>query len=280
VDGAGAGALIGLAPVLIRPIKRPLLEQWEGEVRLQGKVAIVTGAGSGFGAGIATRFAAEGAHVALLDINLRGAQEVAAAAGHGAIALKCDVTSTSDIAAALAGTLKAFGKLDIVVNNAGWTHRNKPLLEVSETEFDRIYNVNVKSIYLMTQATTLTLAQGGGGSVVNIGSTAGLRPRPGLRWYNGSKGFVNLVSKSMAVELAPQRIRVNCIAPVLGQTALTEEFIGGPATPERLKAFVATIPLGRMSQAADIAAAAVYLASDEAEVITGVVLPVDGGRTI
>jgi 3-oxoacyl-[acyl-carrier protein] reductase len=249
-------------------------------MRLKGKVAIVTGAASGFGAGIAARFAAEGAHVALLDIDADGAQRVAETAGNGAIALKCDVTRADEIEAATTATLKAFGRLDIVVNNAGWTHRNKPMLEVSEAEFDRIYNVNVKSIYLMTRATTPALSEAGGGVVINIGSTAGLRPRPGLTWYNGSKGFVNLVSKSMAVELAPLKIRVNCIAPVLGQTGLTEDFIGGPATPERLAAFMATIPLGRMSKASDIAAAAVYLASDEAEFITGVVLPVDGGRTI
>jgi len=249
-------------------------------MRLKDKVAIVTGAASGFGAGMATRFAAEGAKVALLDLNLDGARQVAETAGNGAIALRCDVTSAAEIAAAVDATLKAFGRLDVVINNAGWTHRNKPLLDVTEQEFDRIYNVNVKSIYLMTQATTPHLKAAGGGSVVNIGSTAGLRPRPGLTWYNGSKGFVNLVSKSMAVELAPLKIRVNCIAPVLGQTALTEDFIGGPATPERLAAFMATIPLGRMSMASDIAAAAVYLCSDEAEFITGAVLPVDGGRTI
>jgi 3-oxoacyl-[acyl-carrier protein] reductase len=249
-------------------------------MRLKDKVAIVTGAASGFGAGIAARFAAEGAKVALFDLNREGAAEVAEAAGQGAIPLRCDVTSAAEVDAAVAATLKAFGRLDIVVNNAGWTHRNKPMLEVSEAEFDRIYNVNVKSIYLMTQATTPPLRAAGGGSVINIGSTAGVRPRPGLTWYNGSKGFVNLVSKSMAVELAPLKIRVNCIAPVLGQTALTEEFLGGPATPERLAAFMSTIPLGRMSKASDIAAAAVYLASDEAEFITGVVLPVDGGRTV
>ena len=248
-------------------------------MRLKDKVAIVTGAASGFGAGIAARFAAEGAKVALFDLHLEGAQQVAEAAGEGALAVRCDVTSAEEIEKAVAATLKAFGRLDIVVNNAGWTHRNKPLLDVSEAEFDRVYNVNVKSIYLMTLATTLHLSKAGG-SVINIGSTAGSRPRPGLTWYNGSKGFVNLVSKSMAVELAPQKIRVNCIAPVLGQTGLTEEFIGGPATPERLAAFMSTIPLGRMSKASDVAAAAVYLASDEAEFITGVVLPVDGGRTI
>jgi 3-oxoacyl-[acyl-carrier protein] reductase len=249
-------------------------------MRLQNKVAIVTGAASGFGAGIAKRFAAEGAKVALLDINSRGAQEIAAAAGNGAIALRCDVTSGADLDVALAATVEAFGGLDIVVNNAGWTHRNKPILDVTEEEFDKIFAINVKSIFLMTQRSIPLLRDRGGGSVINIGSTGGLRPRPGLAWYNGSKGFVNQVSGALAVELAPMKIRVNALAPVLGQTGLTEDFMGGPATPELLAKFMGTIPLGRMSRADDIAAACVYLASDEAEFITGVVLPVDGGRTI
>ena len=249
-------------------------------MRLQDKVALVTGAASGFGAGIAERFAREGAKVAILDINGEGAEKQAAQVGHGAIAVPCDLTRGAEVDRALAATLKAFGRLDIVVNNAGWTHRNKPILEVTEEEFDRIYAINVKAIYLMTQRTTPILRDGGGGSVINIGSTAGVRPRPGLTWYNGSKGFVNLVSKSLAVELAPMNIRVNCIAPVLGQTGLTEDFMGGPATPELMARFLSTIPLGRMSRPSDIAAACVYLASDEAEFITGVVLPVDGGRTI
>lgn len=248
-------------------------------MRLRNKVAMVTGAASGFGAAIAARFAVEGAKVALLDLNREGVESQAREIG-GAIAQACDVTSRSQIEAAVAATLDAFGRLDIVVNNAGWTHRNKPMGEVTEAEFDRLFNVNVKSIYLMTQVTTPVLQKFGGGSVVNIGSTGGLRPRPGLTWYNGSKGFVNLVSKSMAVELAPAKIRVNCIAPVLGQTGLTEGFMGGPATPERLAAFLNTIPLGRMSQGSDVATAAVFFSSDEAEFITGVVLPVDGGRTI
>ena len=249
-------------------------------MRLKNKVAIVTGAASGFGAGIAMRFAAEGAKVALLDIDRDGAKKVAGEASGGALALHCDVTRGEDLDEALAATLKAFGRLDIVVNNAGWTHRNKPILEVTEEEFDRIYAINVKAIFLMTQRSTPILREGGGGSVINIGSTAGVRPRPGLTWYNGSKGFVNLVSKSLAVELAPMKIRVNCIAPVLGETGLTEAFMGGPATPELMAKFLGTIPLGRMSKPSDIAAACVYLASDEAEFITGVVLPVDGGRTV
>jgi 3-oxoacyl-[acyl-carrier protein] reductase len=249
-------------------------------MRLQGKVAMVTGAASGFGAGIALRFAAEGARVALLDIDAAGAAKVAAAAGGGAIALTCDVTNGADIDAALEATQEAFGRLDVVVNNAGWTHRNKPLLEVTEEEFDRVYATNVKSIYLMTQRSVPVLRDQGGGSIINIGSTAGVRPRPGLTWYNGSKGFVNLVSKSLAVELAPMKIRVNCVAPVLGETGLTEAFIGGPATPDVLAKFIGTIPLGRMSRASDIAGACVYLASDDAEFVTGVVLPIDGGRTV
>ena len=198
----------------------------------------------------------------------------------GALAVACDLTQAAEVERAVAATLSAFGRLDIVVNNAGWTHRNKPLLEVTEAEFDRIYAINVKAIFLMTQATTPHLRDAGGGSVINIGSTAGVRPRPGLTWYNGSKGFVNLVSKSMAVELAPMNIRVNCVAPVLGQTGLTEDFMGGPATPELMAKFLGTIPLGRMSQPSDIATACVFLASDEASFLTGVVLPVDGGRTI
>jgi 3-oxoacyl-[acyl-carrier protein] reductase len=249
-------------------------------MRLKDKVALVTGAASGFGAGIAERFAAEGAKVAVVDINAEGARAKAAELGANSLAVVCDLTKAEDVDRAVNETVAVFGGIDIIVNNAGWTHRNKPLLEVTEAEFDRIYAINVKAIFLMTQRATPVLRDRGGGSFINIGSTAGVRPRPGLSWYNGSKGFVNLVSKSLAVELAPMNIRVNCVAPVLGQTALTEDFMGGPATPELMAKFLSTIPLGRMSKPSDIAAACVYLASDEAEFITGVVLPVDGGRTI
>ncbi len=248
--------------------------------RLSGKTAIITGAASGFGAEIARLYASEGAKVVIADINEAGAREGAGAIGDQARAVRCDVTCRADIDAAVALTLSAFGRLDIVVNNAGWTHRNKPLLEVTEDEFDRVYDINVKSIFHMTQAVVPRMRQDGGGVILNIGSTAGIRPRPGLTWYNGSKGAVNLLSKSMAVELAPMKIRVNCIAPVIGNTALLESFMGVPDTPENRATFIATIPLGRMSEPGDVARAALFLASDEAAFITGVEFPVDGGRTV
>jgi len=190
------------------------------------------------------------------------------------------VTKQSDIDAAVKRAVDTFGKLDIVVNNAGWTFRNKPMLEVSEAEFDKVFAINVKSIFLMTNAVVPVMRKQKSGRIINIGSTAGLRPRPGLTWYNATKGAVNLMSKSMAVELAPDGIRVNCIAPVIGETALLESFMGVPATPENRAKFLATIPLGRMAKPGDVANACVYLGGDESEFLTGVVLPVDGGRTI
>lgn len=248
--------------------------------RLQGKVAIVTGAASGFGAEIARRYLAEGARVAIGDINEAGAQAVASASGNAAFALPCDVARRADVERLVAATLERFGRLDIVVNNAGFTHRNMPLLEVDEQTFDRVYAVNVKSVYYMTLAVVPILRQQRGGVILNIGSTAGIRPRPGLTWYNGSKGAVNLLSKSMAVELAPDGIRVNAICPVIGATGMLELFMGAPDTPENRARFIATIPLGRLSEPSDVASAAVFLASDEAQFITGVEFPVDGGRTI
>ncbi len=249
-------------------------------MRLDDKVAIVTGAASGFGAEIARTYARAGAKVAVLDINGEGAKSVAHEIGAAAIAQSADVTKRTDIDGAVGQCLDRFGRLDIVVNNAGWTHRNRPMLEVSEEEFDRVYAINVKSIYHMAHAAIPILAKQGGGVIINIGSTAGIRPRPGLTWYNGSKGAVNLLSRSMAVELAPQNIRVNCIAPVMGATGLLEQFMGLPDTPENRAKFIATIPLGRLSQPSDIANACLYLASDEAQFVTGVILEVDGGRTI
>jgi 3-oxoacyl-[acyl-carrier protein] reductase len=249
-------------------------------MRLKDKVAIVTGAASGFGAEIARQYVAEGAKVMVADINGEGAKSVAASLGLSAVAVTCDVTDAAAINALAAQTLASFGRIDIVVNNAGWTHRNQPMLEVDEATFDKVYNINVKSIFLMTHAVVPQMRKQGGGVILNIGSTAGIRPRPGLTWYNSSKGAVNLMSKSMAVELGPDRIRVNAICPVMGATGLLESFMGMPDTPENRKKFIATIPLGRLSEPRDIARAAVYLASDDAEFISGVEFPVDGGRTV
>lgn len=249
-------------------------------MRLQGKTAIVTGAASGFGEGIARTFAREGAKVVVLDLNGEGATKVARDIGHKALPVTCDVTSASDIANAVAQAAQFGGKVDIVVNNAGWSHKNSPLMDIPEEEFDKVYAINVKSIFHMTRAIVPHFRAAGGGVIINIGSTAGIRPRPGLTWYNSTKGAVNLMSRSMAVELAPDNIRVNCVAPVMGATALLGQFMGVPDTPENRARFVSTIPLGRMSTPRDIANACLYLASDEADFITGVVLEVDGGRTI
>jgi 3-oxoacyl-[acyl-carrier protein] reductase len=251
-------------------------------MRLEGKVAIVTGAASGFGKGIAERFVREGASVLIADLSAEAGETVAAALNavrpDAARFVRTDVSRDADTAVAIATAIEAFGGLDIVVNNAGYTHRNKPMAEVTEDEFDRIFAVNVKSIFLSVRHAAPHLAAKGG-SILNIASTAGLRPRPGLTWYNSSKGAVITATKSMAVELAPKQIRVNCLCPVLGQTGMTSTFLGED-TPERRAQFLATIPLGRMSTPEDIANAALYLSSDEASMITGVALEVDGGRCI
>jgi 3-oxoacyl-[acyl-carrier protein] reductase len=249
-------------------------------MRLAAKIALVTGAASGFGAEIARTFAREGAKVVLFDINAAGGQAVASSIGPDALAIAGDVTSAPDVTAAVERTLERHGRLDIVVNNAGWSHRNGPLLEVSEAEFDKVYTVNVKSIYHMTQVVVPLMRRQGGGCIINTGSTAGIRPRPGLTWYNGSKGAVHVLSRSMAAELAPDKIRVNCVAPVIGETGLLESFMGLPDTAANRAKFIATIPLGRLSRPSDVANACLYLASDEAEFITGVVLEVDGGRDV
>ena len=250
-------------------------------MRLEGKVAIVTGAASGFGKGIAERFVREGASVLIADLSAEAGEAVAAALNEArpgaARFVRTDVSRDADTAVAIATAVEAFGGLDIVVNNAGYTHRNKPMSEVTEDEFDRIFAVNVKAIFLSVRHAAPHLSAKGG-SILNIASTAGIRPRPGLTWYNASKGAVITATKSMAVELAP-KIRVNCLCPVLGQTGLTSTFLGDD-TPERRAQFLATIPLGRMSTPEDIANAALYLSSDEASMVTGVALEVDGGRCI
>ena len=248
--------------------------------QLTNKVAIVTGAASGFGAEIARQYVAEGAKVAVADINEDGARAVAGSLGDNAIAVRCDVTQRADVQRLVDTTVQHFGTLDIVVNNAGTTHRNQPLLDVDEATFDRVFAVNVKSIYHMTHAVVPLLRAKRSGVILNIGSVAGIRPRPGLTWYNASKGAVNLLSKSLAVELGPDGIRVNAICPVMGESALLESFMGVPDTPENRKKFIATIPLGRLARPSDIAAAALFLASDAAEFISGVEFPVDGARTV
>ena len=252
-------------------------------MRLHEKVAIVTGAGSGFGAAIARRYADEGASVVVNDVDAKSAGQVAGSIGAGggrATVAVGDVSSDADVASLVRSALDTFGRLDIVVNNAGTTHRNQPMLDVDEAEFDRIYAVNVKSIYLTARHAVPHFRKAGSGCFVNIASTAGVRPRPGLTWYNGSKGAVIVTSRSMAAELGPEKIRVNVINPVIGETGMLEKFMGVPDTPQNRGRFVASIPMGRMSQPMDIANAALFLASDEASFITGACLEVDGGRCV
>ena len=248
--------------------------------QLQGKVAIVTGAASGFGEAIAKRYVAEGARVLIVDLDGAKAQTLAGALGANARAQQCDVSKGADVRAAVKACVDAFGPPDIVVNNAGTTHRNQWMLDVDEATFDRVFSVNVKSIYHMAQAVVPMMRERKSGVIINIGSTAGIRPRPGLTWYNASKGAVNLMSKSMAAELGPFNIRVNAICPVMSATGMIELFLGAPETPENRAKITAGIPLGRMSTPEDVAEAALYLGSDAARFITGIELPVDGGRTI
>jgi len=257
-------------------------------MRLQDKSIIVTGSGGGIGEGIAKRLAAEGAKVIVNDINTALGEKVVAdivKAGGTASFFAADVTKTAEVKALVAAAVQRYGKLDVMVNNAGWTHRNQPALETTEEEFDRCYAINVKSIYLSTIHATPVFRAQGGGSFINIASTAGVRPRPGLTWYNGSKGAVITTSKSLAAELGTDNIRVNCINPVFNpDTALSTQFAGGTVTgPEgeaRRAKFLSSIPLGRFSTALDVANAALYLASDEAAFISGVCIEVDGGRCV
>lgn len=248
--------------------------------KLDNKVAIVTGAGNGFGEGIARLFVREGARVLIVDLDQKRAQAVAESIGENAIAVRCDVSQAQDVNSAVEICTQRFGIPDVVVNNAGTTHRNQPMLDVDEETFDRVFNVNVKSIFHMARAAIPLMRQQGHGSIINIGSTAGIRPRPGLTWYNASKGAVNLLSKSMAVELGPEGIRVNAICPVMGGTGMIEQFLGTTDTPEARMRITAGIPLGRLSTPMDVAHAALFLASEDSAFITGIELPVDGGRTI
>ncbi len=247
-------------------------------LRLDGKTALVTGAGSGIGKAIAETYAREGARVTLADVNLDAAKAAARAIGNNAIAVRCDVTKKADFAAAVAETVSAFGALDILVNNAGTTHINKPMLQIGEDEFDRTFAVNVKGVFLGCQAVVPVFRKAGGGIIINIGSTAGLRPRPGVSAYSATKGAVHTLTKALAAELAPDRIRVCAIAPVATETPLLPSFLG-PAPGQREK-FIASVPLGRLAQPQDVANAALYLASADAEFLTGNIVEVDGGRCV
>ncbi|KXS21983.1 short-chain dehydrogenase/reductase SDR [Gonapodya prolifera JEL478] len=248
---------------------------------LQDKVAIITGGGSGFGEGTAKLYASEGAKIVVVDLNGDAANRVAEEikqSGGDARGIKADVTKKADVAAFAKLALDAFGRIDILVNNAGYTHRNQPMLDVSEEQFDRVFDVNVKAIFLAAkEVIPVFRAQGTGGCIINTASTAGLRPRPGLVWYNSSKGAVITMTKSMAVELAPEKIRVNAICPVAGETGMLADFMGQDTAEIRAK-FVASVPLGRLSLPQDIAESALYLATQT--FTTGVALEIDGGRCI
>jgi 3-oxoacyl-[acyl-carrier protein] reductase len=249
-------------------------------MRLEGKIAIVTGAASGFGRGIAEAYVREGARVVVADRDGAGALAVAQQLGDRALAVTVDVTVRGEVNAMVARCIATFGGVDVLVNNAGFTHTNQSLMTVSEADFDQVYAVNVKAIYHSTLAIVPEFETRGGGVIINTASTGGLRPRPGLTWYNGSKGAVITLTKSMAAELASRNIRVNAINPVIGETGLLTQFMGQADTPENRAKFVAGIPLGRMSTPADIANAAVFFADPASALVTGVCLEIDGGRCI
>lgn len=249
--------------------------------QLQNKIAIVTGGAAGFGEAIVRLYVQEGARVVIADVAQEKGQALAKELGADkACFVTCDVADGAAVQRLVLACVNSFGVPDIVVNNAGTTHTNQPMLQVDEQTYDRMFNVNVKSIFHMAHAVVPLMRERGHGVILNVGSTAGIRPRPGLTWYNASKGAVNMLSKSMAVELGPDGIRVNAICPVIGETALLEKFMGVPDTPENRARFIATIPLGRLSRPGDVASAALYLGSDAANFISGVEFPVDGARTV
>ena len=252
-------------------------------MRMKNMIAIVTGGGSGFGEGICGAYAEQGARIVVADINAAAGERVAAALktrGYAAIYCPVDVSHSDQMRNLVETTVRHYGRLDVMVNNAGMSHANQPMLNVSEEVFDRMFQVNVKSIYLSAVHGVPVFRRQGGGCFVNVASTAGVRPRPGLTWYNGSKGAAILLTKSMAVELAPEKIRVNAINPVIGETGLLTTFMGADDTPANRARFIATIPLGRLSRPSDVANAAVFLADPASEFITGVCLEVDGGRSV
>lgn len=252
-------------------------------MKLQQKTAIVTGAASGFGAAIARRMVREGARVMVADLDAEGAERMAAqlrAEGGEAIACAADVASRADFERLVAQACAAWGGLDILVNNAGTTHRNKPALQVTEDEFDRVYRVNVKSLFWAAQAVLPHFTEQGGGSIVNVASTTGVRPGPGLVWYSGSKAAMLNLTKGLALEFAKAGVRVNAVNPMIGETAMLGDFMGVEDTPANRERFLQRIPLGRFTRPDDVAGAVCFLASDEASYLTGVCLDVDGGRNI
>jgi 3-oxoacyl-[acyl-carrier protein] reductase len=248
-------------------------------MRLKGKTAIVTGGASGFGAGIAAKFVAEGASVLIADLNLPLAEKLAADLGEAAHALRTDVSDDASVKAMAEAAIAKLGRIDILINNAGTTHLPNAMEDVTEADFDRVFAVNCKSVYLTAKHIVPLMKAQGSGVILNVASTAGVSPRPRLNWYNASKGWMNNATKGMAVELAPLGIRVNAVNPVAGETPLLKSFMGED-TPEMRAKFLATIPLGRFSTPQDVANAACYLCSDEASMITGVCMEVDGGRCI
>jgi len=248
-------------------------------MRLEGKRAIITGAASGFGAGIARKFVAEGAQVMVVDLNHDGAMAMAEELGEGSFGSAANVADGADVSRVVKEAQEVFGGIDILVNNAGVSHLPTPMEDISEEDFDRVIAVNCKSIYLFARALVPVLKKQGSGTILNVSSTAGLSPRPNLSWYNASKGWVNVATKTMAVELAPFGARVNAINPVAGETPLLPTFMGED-TPEMRAKFLSTIPLGRLSTPEDMGNAAAFLCSDEASMITGVCMEVDGGRCI
>ncbi|WP_421701201.1 glucose 1-dehydrogenase [Aliiroseovarius sp.] len=246
-------------------------------MRLQDKTAIVTGGGSGFGAGIVRKFAAEGARVMVADLNGEAAEKMAAEVG--GIACTVDVSNRASVEAMADLAQETFGTLDILVNNAGITHLPTPMEDVTEEAFDRVLAVNAKSVFLTARSFVPGMKAAGTGAILNVASTAGLSPRPKLNWYNASKGWMITATKTMAVELAPHGVRVNAICPVAGETPLLSSFMGED-TPEMRAKFLSTIPIGRFSTPEDMGNAACFLCSDEAGMVTGVAMEVDGGRCI
>jgi NAD(P)-dependent dehydrogenase (short-subunit alcohol dehydrogenase family) len=250
--------------------------------RMQGKTAVITGAASGFGRSTAMCFAREGAQVVVADLQAEAGQALVSAMqqqGQQALFVQCDVSREDSVQALVQAAVATFGKLDVVVNNAGTTHRNKPALDVTSEEFDRMFAVNVKSLYWMVQAAVPHL-KASKGNMVNVASTTGVRPGPGLTWYSASKAAMINLTKGLGLELARDQVRVNAVCPMIGETAMLEQFMGMPDTPENRQRFLARIPLGRFTRPEDVAEAVVYLASDAASFLTGVCLDVDGGRNI